>query len=86
MINELIENYGFVKYSCLECKDGDVILPPQKNRLNVLYAIVVDDELVYIYILVRLSISESGSIITGLALTDKHQQRILARVRIFIRR
>lgn len=48
MINELIENYGFVKYSCLECKDGDVILPPQKNRLNVLYAIVVDDELVYI--------------------------------------
>lgn len=84
MINELIENYGFVKYSCLECKDGDVILPPQKNRLNVLYAIVVDDELVYI--LVRLSISESGSIITGLALTDKHQQRTLARVRIFIRR
>lgn len=83
MINELIENYGFVKYSCLECKDGDVILPPQKNRLNVLYAIVL---MMNWYTLVRLSISESGSIITGLALTDKHQQRILARVRIFIRR
>ena len=48
MIVELTENYGFVKYSCLEEKDGEVVLPPQKNKFNVLYAIVVNDEMVYI--------------------------------------
>lgn len=48
MIDELTYNYGFVKYSYLEYKNGEVILPPQKNRLNVLYAILVDGELVYI--------------------------------------
>lgn len=48
MITDLIENYGFVKYSCLELVDDEIILPIQRNRLNVLYAIAVDNELVYI--------------------------------------
>lgn len=47
-MNELIENYGFVKYSCLVLENDQIVLPKMKNRLNVLYAIVVDDELVYI--------------------------------------
>lgn len=45
---ELIENYGFVKYSCLVLENGQIVLPKIKNRLNVLYAISVNGELVYI--------------------------------------
>lgn len=47
-MNELIENYGFVKYTCLVLENDQIVLPKIKNRLNVLYAIAVNNELVYI--------------------------------------
>lgn len=47
-ITELTELYGFVKYSDVEVIDNQLILPKLTNRLNVLYAIAVNGEVMYI--------------------------------------
>ena len=48
MLSELVENYGFLKYTQLEMIDGEIPLIKESNKKNCLYAIAINDELVYI--------------------------------------
>lgn len=48
-MNTLSNQYGFVKYAQLELDSNAAIKPVEcQNKKNVVYAIVIDDELMYI--------------------------------------
>ena len=47
-MKQIADEYSFIKYAELELVDGKIPILTLANKKNVIYAISVDDELVYI--------------------------------------